>query len=568
MWVVIMENISMGHGRALAVLSRYMLVSDLARRGGLDLVFDCLDISIAQAPGEGETGVGNSVVSTPGLEPVSQDEGERRSLVPPVLFTDELREPEFSDYQDLMGGYDADTRAGVLRVDLRHLPKLAEKGLLTHVEASEYRTAGSRITDNGFDAYDFVSYLNDLAFLRYITETTANCYRRWVAAYLDSIEHADAVMVRNWVVPYTNRFYAMVFGFLDHHERNADEGSDDGMDADLQMGSFRLSELKQMDLFDSHELLCDNKGDSGVGTKAEQATKQTEHMQEAQGLDNLRKEVNRKVGEYAYISGSVWALFGAELSATRANGQPRYKHGQISAALFLATLMTGLRHAEWFDAILHESGYTDTRLTGMTLSCPVLQVFTVKQDGRRTDNPLRDFRLIVLESFTEEQVQLIRLALALVAEQTKTKEAAMKDVRMQLNRVWKKMVAQGLINETQEKDVGYRHNGVSMHTARKTFAEEVRRSMEYTRFELAAMLGHTTLMNLKYYTKARKFQPRTHAFALPRSWPGDAEGVQEWNQSITNYLSGNDLARKMQELAEASTGGLSGAVTWDDTLRY
>lgn len=550
-----MKTFSPNDGRAIGVLSRYALVLKMVRDGrGVSAVLSALGTPSASAPPNGES-----------QESGGASGSGRHSLVPPVLFSDALREPEQSEYRDLMGRLDVDSRAGILKLDLRDLFKLAEAGLVEWSELESYRQFDGSAPD--FDVYDFVSYLNDLAFLRYITETTANCYRRWVAAYLESINHPDSPMVRNWVVPYSKRFYVMVFGFLDYQSADGESGEGKEVEGDMQLGSFRLSELQQLDLFGVADLLPESR-ESSSGSGVEQATREAERLLEAHELDSHRKEVNRKVGEYAYISGTVWDVLGAELSAMRTDGQPRYKYGQLSAVLFLSSLMTGLRHVEWFDAILHEDGYTDTRGTGMTLGCPVLQVFTVKQNGRREDNPLRDFRLLVLDTFTADQLEVIRVALYLIGQQDSSKQAVMLAVRRQINRVWKKLVKQGRIEETQERDIGYRHNGVSMHTARKTFAEEVRRSMEYTRFELAAMLGHTTLMNLKYYSKVRKILPRTHAFALPRPWPGDAEEVQEWNESITNYLTGNDLARKMREVFEASSGGLSEAQDWDDTLRY
>lgn len=131
-------------------------MSDLAGRGGLDLVLKCLGILPVVSAVDPESAevlsAGNGGSSR--LPPLG-----RQSLVPPVLFSDELREPDYCAYQDLMGGYDAETRAAVLRLDLRHLPKLVENELMTHAEAKDYRTSGARMVDSGFDAYDFVSYV-------------------------------------------------------------------------------------------------------------------------------------------------------------------------------------------------------------------------------------------------------------------------------------------------------------------------------------------------------------------------------------------------------------------------
>lgn len=49
---------------------------------------------------------------------------------------------------------------------------------------------------------------------------------------------------------------------------------------------------------------------------------------------------------------------------------------------------------------------------------------------------------------------------------------------------------------------------VTFYTCRHIFAEEVRRAQTYTRFELAAMMGHSLLTNQAFYGPRDATMPR------------------------------------------------------------
>ena len=53
-----------------------------------------------------------------------------------------------------------------------------------------------------------------------------------------------------------------------------------------------------------------------------------------------------------------------------------------------------------------------------------------------------------------------------------------------------------------------------------------------TRFELAAMLGHSLLTNQVYYGPRTQHENREFEFALPRPWPGDAEDIKQWDRQV------------------------------------
>lgn len=536
-------------GRSMAVLGRFSLCMSFSVREDLREVLETVYPSEYEALREASAGMAGA--GKGGGQPL-------------VLFSSPVEMPKSSVYQERMGALELASRVALLKLDLRDLYKLVEAGLLTFQQAEEFRNIDPFSLD-GATVYDVISFLNDLVVVRHISETTAKCYRRWMGSHLESISFPDASVVREWVIPYSRSFFTLAFGFIDY--KGGGEQSDSVADSEMMVGSFALSGLRQLDLFETPT----NMDAPGVAGATAEAFEGMAQLYEAKQDENLKALVEKKTGEYSYISGSILPVFMSELLARDKSGHgPRYKYGEIAAAIFQCSLFTGLRHIEWFDAVLHENGYTDSKITDITLTCPVLQVFSVKQGNRRADNPLRDYRLLVLEGFDADYIGAIRDTLAVVKnmELTQDRKTINKNIRMQLLRVWKKLVKEGRIKETKQQSEGVVNNNVSMHTARKTFAEEVRRSQDYTRFELAAMLGHTTLLNLRYYAKAKRITPRTHDFPLPKPWPGDAASLEEWSDTVTGYLKGEELNAKMQQLAAAGAGGRSAAPDWDDTLSY
>lgn len=63
----------------------------------------------------------------------------------------------------------------------------------------------------------------------------------------------------------------------------------------------------------------------------------------------------------------------------------------------------------------------------------------------------------------------------------------------------------------------------------------------YTRFELAAMIGHTKIVNQRYYTLDHKYTLKTYSHTLPRPWPGDAGDIEQWCNDTLSTLSANDI---------------------------
>lgn len=257
-----------------------------------------------------------------------------------------------------------------------------------------------------------------------------------------------------------------------------------------------------------------------------------------------RQSSNKKNGkpsgdlELEHLPAADWVNLANMLQSANAKGKPNYKHGNYTSCLFQAILMTGLRPSEWLSARL-ESNYTDP-VTLITRK-HVLFVNTLKQQHRRDDNPLREYRLLDLSEWSNSQLAIIRYVLEIYRSNSESAMQRMYDS------------ARVLLKRTYQKYMGNQDNSVSLnfYTARHIFAEEVRRSKEYSSSELAVLLGHTLLTNQRYYGVKSHSLKRSYSFDLPKAWSGDAEAVAMWDKTINprDYLE----AKKER----AATDGLS-----------
>lgn len=506
--------------------------------------------------------------------------------IPPVLFQGGHLVVRESFYCDAMSRLDASFRYSLIRKTLRDVPALVEAGFLPAEFGELFLSGCGDDYYNKICVYSILRFVNDLALVGEVSLTTARCYKRWLASYLEVIGHPDAYLVRSWIVPHSNEFYVFLFGFID-------TGLEAGVYAnssDVQLGSFTLDALHQLDLFspDAASALSVVPGDSPapasgasagfvdpldklrtsyVGADAE------EKLSDMYGARN-DAEVDSKlmresaVAEYSYLGSASWAVLLDELTAKRKNGSARYRRGEDVAIIFQATMMCGLRPTEWGDAVLHD-GYSDSR-THIHLRFPVLEVFTAKQDKRVDANPLRKSRLLVFDSHTPEQVALIKLGIHrfhLLSEELGSTKKALDSLRTTLGYVWGKIVKSGALKETRSLSKDVVNNGVSLYTARHVFAEELRRSLEYTKFDVAVLLGHTTTANQVYYTSRKVMQGRSYDFQLPVAWPGDAREVEVWSKEVLNTLRPDQL-RELSMKQDKALGGVFAAETADEFGTY
>ena len=386
---------------------------------------------------------------------------------------------------------------------------------------------------HSLNVFDLLDYLSELSFSRELKLGTARCYRRWLAAYLEDANHVDAMRVRHWVIPHSPEYYEML-------------------------------------------LLSSESGFANSPENAEElAAHFTKDAIEEMMFQSLRIKESSPIAEYDYISADVTDILCAALTSKKASGGYRYKHGELAAALFTGTVMLGLRPREWQHATYHEL-YTDP-LSLITLG-PVIEVYTLKQEKRRDDNPLRDKRLIVLDKFREPEKAFLKGLLTVVHSYDDNMDKMLTDVRKTISNVWKKLVKDGKVKPTSsikkrgriggkvgntEISDGY---GVNLYTARHVFAEEVKRSGLYTRFELAAMIGHTTTVNQRYYTLGNKRILKTYSHTLPRPWPGDALDIERWCDEVIKKLSPEEIERLRMDGVFYPTSGSAAEIERHDSV--
>lgn len=312
-----------------------------------------------------------------------------------------------------------------------------------------------------------------------LSMTTAKCYRRWIASYLQSEGDPAADAVRSWVPP----------GSVEESMIVDETDARNWVAPNVLTGTKQIAQLAK----------ANNKYLSYVGKESISLL-----------VDQLVSQDER---------GFVYAL------------------GPAAALFFTSSMMTGLRPMEWESATLRDV-YFDP-LTMVTLG-PTLDVLSLKQKARREDNPHRERRLLVLDEWPDDQLNGLRAFLELVSRIDTSYKTFYSAVRRTISRAWSQLVKVHpvVLSSTGEST----KQGVSANTARHIFAEECRRSLSFTRYELAAMLGHSLITNQVYYGPRKEDSPRGFDFLLPRPWPGEAQAVQDWDELVNplrqNYRQG------------------------------
>ena len=346
-----------------------------------------------------------------------------------------------------------------------------------------------------------IGWLNHKVTKNGLTGITAKCYRRWLASYFESIGDPCAFAVRNWVPP-GSHVAALI----------KDEG-----DARLVLGP-------TLDMSPQPPVL-DLKANTRYHTYIERET--------------------------------LTLLLEALLSKCKTG--PRYAHGHLAAMFFSATIMLGLRPKEWMTARYREIFYDPEQ---KIMLGPVLDVRSLKQNNRRDDNPLRENRLLLLDGWPPEQIGLVKGLLGFIAElhDEAAQDSFYHSVRMVLNRAWNRVrvlarkaqkakhTPGGISSESEYSKLPVHlidsKLSVGLYTARHIFAEECRRSRDLNRFELAALLGHSMLTNQVHYGPRLKNAPRGYKYILPRPWPGDADDIMAWDNTVNprrNQFGQGDL---------------------------
>ena len=215
-----------------------------------------------------------------------------------------------------------------------------------------------------------------------------------------------------------------------------------------------------------------------------------------------------------HINASHIKSVGSKLMEKTTSDTNRYTHGTISLAWLLMTLMLGVRPSEWFGAkllysVLDEYGGTTYRV--------VLEVPTAIKGNHKANEYIvagRLSRRLVLDDFTDEE--LARLLKFMDQIPTTLPEFKKRH----------EAVRQTLIKASASLGMDVT---IDLYAGRHFFANEIRDSIDviYTRYDLAALLGHADTLNQKFYgDNKNKERVRSFDFSLPRPWPATAARVE------------------------------------------
>lgn len=387
---------------------------------------------------------------------------------------------------------------------------------------------------HGVDVAAFISWLDHRVTVKGLSDTTAKCYRRWVAKHLEDVGHRGTGELRAWIPP-----------------------------------GQRVALAEAAAMSPEHVLLNDA-DDSKLFEAA------------AQGNSRYLSFISEPVLEIV-ISDLMPA---ARTPAEDANPSRNRIAAMETALWFTCTLWTGLRPREWpYARFLEEHFDPDTGVTQKQ----VLEVRTLKQSGRREDNPLKEKRYLVLDQWPESQITALKMFLGMVQahEDTDTFDAFYLRRRLLLHRAWKRVMKRydggmayidveiAASNKRRLKSIAestsspgvFKGSSLTFYTARHVFAEEARRD-RFSKFEIAAVLGHSMITNQSYYGQRRSTLSREHQFVLPRPWPGDADAIELWDKTANplrfKYMTKDELSQSILDIESKNrdrdeTDGVSAA---------
>lgn len=389
-------------------------------------------------------------------------------------------------------------------------------GLLDDSAAKSVDAPSSISANQSVDVGAFTRWLDERVTVKGLGEQTALCYRKWVSSYLEEQGHESTSELRAWIPP--SRRQRMKVEAAENPENVLLNGVDDS---------------------------------------------------------KLFVALTKKNQRYlSYVSESVWELLKDELfpaARTKAEEETPSRNriaGMETALWFVCTLWTGLRPHEWPAARYLQDHYDpDTHLTMRR----VLEVHTLKQSGRREDNPLKDKRYLILDDWPDHQIHVLKMFLEIVYRHEDANEfGEFYDRRRKLlQRAWARVLKfhGGTIqhlglevspsNKAKLKQVAastsspgvFDGKSLCFYTARHVFAEEARRSGPLSRYDIAALLGHSMITNQSYYGPRNEHLEREHRYALPKPWPGESDAIAMWDQTANplrgKFMNRNDLAQSI-----------------------
>ena len=220
-------------------------------------------------------------------------------------------------------------------------------------------TSPAERPDTSVDIGRFTRWLDHRVTEKGLGETTALCYRKWVSSHLEHLGHTSTQELRAWIPP------------------------------------SRRERMRQAAALSPENVLLNDVDDTKLFVASSK----------------------RNQRYLSFMSESVLELLKADLMPlprTKEEDEKPSRNriaGMETFMWFTCTLWTGLRPHEWPYARYLEDHYdADTRLTIRR----VLEVTTLKQSGRREDNPLKDKRYLVLEDWPDNQIRALKIFLEIV----------------------------------------------------------------------------------------------------------------------------------------------------------
>lgn len=370
--------------------------------------------------------------------------------------------------------------------------------------------------DTCVDVAKFTRWLDLRVTDRGLGETTALCYRRWVSSYLEDLGHTSTQELRAWIPP------------------------------------SRRERMKKAAVESPENVLLNGVDD-----------------------EKLFVSSSKKNQRYlSFMSESVLELLKADLippprtKEEEVNPSRNRIAGMETAMWFMCTLWTGLRPHEWPSARYLDNHYdADTQQTIRH----VLEVSTLKTSGRREDNPLKDKRYLVLDDWPDNQIRALKIFLEIVYRHEDAKEfGVFYDRRRKLlQRSWARVLKfhGGTIEHlnaefSQAKKAKLKKlaastsspalpegKSICFYTARHAFAEEARRSGTFSRYDIAAVLGHSMITAQSYYGPRKERFEREHRYTLPKPLPGESAAIAMWDQTANplrgKFMNRDDLAQSL-----------------------
>ncbi len=215
----------------------------------------------------------------------------------------------------------------------------------------------------------------------------------------------------------------------------------------------------------------------------------------------------------------------AQMLLSQRGGKPRYGNGLLAYTWLHITAMTGVRPSEWSKALLLQDVLTEN---GRVFNW-VLEVVPAMKGGHQSPKKVNlkesEYRRrLVLSGWGSREIETLQIFMSQLPSGTAEFQRMQESIRQTLLLACK---------------AAKMSPPIGLYTGRHLFASEVRRDSKYTRYQLAAMLGHSDTVNQKYYGDLRIGEGRHFDYPLARPWPGVAEKVESVDRERYSLIYGS-----------------------------